>query len=346
MADFDKGGLGIAGHGQMGKKKAERKNRPEKKGWLLNTILVLLSMIGIVATVFSCVLGFLAFMNPAQTEIVIKQLYSTTILTPEVIVVTAPVPPSPVPPTSVPLSSPTSTPFSMAKPTATSPPAPVAFFDDFDAGPGPEWEFVSGAWGMAAGQLTLIDISDRPASGVAMIDALWNDYVIDFDVTGMWDKPANPNYRNGGGGANTPDCYSSDSMNSGMDSLVWSDPQFSRAAILLGADAEGNGPGLVIGANYMVGGVFEDGLWNIASGTLVDGFGEEGTRLHIVAQEDTYKVYDSTGELLTSFSVSEYRGDRIGVWLIAHHQDDNYGLPDSDWRAVPKIDNFSVTPFE
>ena len=77
------------------------------------------------------------------------------------------------------------------------------------------------------------------------------------------------------------------------------------------------------------------------SGTLVQAYGEEGTHLRVTVWGNIYEVYSDKGKMLTSFSVPGRKGGRVGIWLKALNE-----LSASDWRAVPKIDNFSVTPLD
>ena len=213
-------------------------------------------------------------------------------------------------------------------PTAKPIPESLLFEDDFDVGPRSEWEIVSGTWGTANGQFTLISISERPTIGIALVgDTSWDNYAVEFDVTGLHD------YDDPGWSGLQLEGYSTEDMET-----VYS----SRAAVLVGIDEKGNGAGFIIGENYMVWGTFSNGLWsNIISGTLVQAYGDEGGHLIITVQGNLYKVYDSEGAMITSFSTLGSKGGRVGVWLNSH-----LSLSASDWRAVPKIDNFSVTPLD
>ncbi len=62
----------------------------EEKSPVLRIMIILLTIIGAVATVFSCVIAYMAFVNPQRTEIVLKQLSSPSTFTPVVITVIAP----------------------------------------------------------------------------------------------------------------------------------------------------------------------------------------------------------------------------------------------------------------
>jgi hypothetical protein len=85
----------------------------EEKSPALRIIIILLTMIGAVATVFSCVIAYIAFVNPQRTEIILKQLSSPSTSTPVVITVIAPTP------TPYPTYTPYPTPASMSKATQT-----------------------------------------------------------------------------------------------------------------------------------------------------------------------------------------------------------------------------------
>ena len=324
----------------------------EEKNPLLGVIRTILAILGVVATVFSCVIAFLALVNPEQTKVIITSFSSPSTPTPMVIVATVPAPtplptytpyltytPYPSSPTAPPY--PTYTPY--PKPTLSPTPKPILvslpFEDDFDMGPRPEWEIVQGKWGTAKGQFTLIDISERPAIGIALVgDTSWDNYAVEFDVTGLWDKFYDDYYHKYKDVS--PEDYDNEKMNRNKPPIVGV-TYYSRAAILVGVDKEGDGAGLIVGASYMVWGTFEEGLWNVASGTLVQAYGEEGAHLRITVRGNVYKVYDEKGKMLTSFSVPGCKGGKVGVWLSAYNE-----LPATDWRAIPKIDNFSVTPLD
>lgn len=79
----------------------------EEKSPALRIVIVLLTTIGAVATVFSCVIAYISFVNPQRAEIVLKQLSSPSTSTPVVITVIAPTP-TPYPtytPYPIPISS-------------------------------------------------------------------------------------------------------------------------------------------------------------------------------------------------------------------------------------------------
>jgi hypothetical protein len=78
----------------------------EEKSPFLGVILTILAIIGAVATVFSCVITLLAFVNPKQLEIRIKQIYPLSTPTPIVIVETAPTPTAPATYTPYPTNTP------------------------------------------------------------------------------------------------------------------------------------------------------------------------------------------------------------------------------------------------
>ena len=231
---------------------------------------------------------------------------------------------TPVPPTATPGPSPTATlvpptpthsPSPTASPTATSTPEPaLLFFDDFDAGPEPDWEVLSGRWGMAGGKYTLTDISvDRPAIGISVVgETEWRDYAIESDVSGLY---------NG-------DAYTE-----------W-EAASSRAAILLRIQDDGRAVGLVVGEEFVQWAILADDSWTVVPGTRVQGYGEEGTRIKVEAKGNVYTAYVD-GKMITSFSDDRFPKGKAGLWLKSSQY-----LDPSEWKAVPKIDNFKVTKLD
>jgi len=234
------------------------------------------------------------------------KLAETRKLTPTI----APIPTvTSVPPTTTHGPTPTTTP--------TLAPA-LIFFDDFDAGPKPDWEVLSGTWGMAGGKYTMIDISGGSVAGISLVgDPSWRDYVIEVDVTGLY-SPGDESYY-----------YGNEAMN--RDDL-----RMSRAAILVRAQGNSDYVGLIVGAEHIEWGTLIDDRWSVVSGTLVDGYGAEGTHLRIEVRGDVYVAY-ADGKMITSFSDGRFPGGRAGIWLRSTDMDTG------DWRSVPKIDNFKVT---
>ena len=221
--------------------------------------------------------------------------------------------PTPLPPTATPTPSPT------PSPTTTSTPEPaLLFFDDFDAGPKPDWEVLSGEWGMAGGKYTMIDISGGSVAGISLVgDPSWRDYAIEVDVTGLYSFYGDESYDN--------------------EAMNRKDLGMSRAAILVRAQDNGNCAGLIVGDGHIEWGTLIDGRWSVVSGTLVDGYGEKGTHLRIEARGHVYTTYVD-GKMITSFSDTRFASGKVGLWLRSTDF-----LDASDWRAVPKIDNFKVT---
>jgi hypothetical protein len=319
-----------------------------------------LGIFGVLATIVSCYFTVMLSLNREVIAFVVPFLPSPT---PRIVYVTVPVTPFPTdtsepttptprsypkytaPPTYTPYPpnptytpypthttyppNPTYTPYPKPTLSPTAEPIPESrlFEDDFDVGPRSEWEIVSGTWGTANGQFSLIDISERPTIGIALLgDTSWDNYAVEFDVTGLHD------YDDPGWTGLQLEGYSTEDMET-----VFS----SRAAVLVGIDEKGNGAGFIIGEKNMVWGTFSNALWNIISGTIMQAYGDEGGHLLITVQGNLYKVYDSKGAMLSSFSTLGGKGGRVGIWLNSHQY-----LSASDWRAVPKIDNFSVTPLD
>ena len=238
----------------------------------------------------------------------------------------APIPTStPIPPTATPGPTPTATlvpptpthsPSPTALPTATSTPEPaLLFFDDFDAGPKQDWEVTSGTWGMAGGKYTMTDVSGGSvtggsATGVSVVgDIGWRDYAVEADVSGL---------------------YFSD----------WFVSQDSMAAILVRMQDDGRGVGLMIGEQFLDWEILEGGSWTVVSGTRVGGYGEGGAHIKIEVRGNVFAAYVD-GKMITSFSDVRFPSGKVGVWLQSSPR-----LDASDWRAVPKIDNFKVTKLD
>ncbi len=228
-----------------------------------------------------------------------------------------------IPPTTTPGPSPTATlvpptpthsPSPTALPTATPPPSlALPFFDDFDAGPKPAWEVLSGKWGMAQGKYTLTDISGSPVTGVSVVgDSGWRDYTVEADISGL-------DTQIGG--------FSGDYIHS----------KASRAAILVRIQDDGRAVGLIVDEYFLDWEILEGDSWTVVSGTRADGYGEEGTHIKVEVRGSVFAAYVD-GKMITSFSDDRFPSGKVGLWL----QSSGF-LNAGDWRAVPKIDNFKVT---
>jgi len=206
----------------------------------------------------------------------------------------------------------------------------LPFQDSFDVGPRSEWEALLGEWGMVGGEYTLIDISERPAVGIAIVgDPSWDNYAIECDVTGFYDYGGYPDVTMRG--------YGDESMNQEEVRV----PEYSRAAILIGMDDDGDAAGLIIGATLMEWGLLKEWNWTVISGTLTEGFGETGGHIRVAVRGNSYEAWVNDKVVTSMSAPAAHKGGRVGIWLKAFNK-----LPASDWRAVPKIDNFSVTPLE
>jgi hypothetical protein len=100
----------------------------EQRSPLLGVVLTILAVVVGLATIFSCVIAFLALVKPEQALVIISELSSLPTATPVVIVVT---PPAPTPfPTYTPLPTytpyPTYTPLPTPTPQSTPPTATPA----------------------------------------------------------------------------------------------------------------------------------------------------------------------------------------------------------------------------
>lgn len=230
---------------------------------------------------------------------------------------------TPVPPTATSGPSPTAT---LVPPTPTHSPSPTAsptatptfslslpFFDDFDAGPKPDWEVLSGKWGMAAGKYTLTDISGSPVTGISVVgDSGWRDYAVEADVSGL----------------HTSRDYG------------WGDSRSSMAAILVRVQNDGSAVRLVVDERFLDWEILEGDSWTVVPGTRVQGYGQKGTHIKVEARGNVFAAYVD-GKMITSFSDDRFPSGKVGLWLQSS------GILDaSDWRAVPKIDNFKVTKLD
>jgi hypothetical protein len=232
---------------------------------------------------------------------------------------------TPIPPTATPGPSPTATlvpptpahsPSPTTLPTATPTPSlSLPFFDDFDAGPKPDWEVLSGKWGMAGGKYTMTDISGGSVTGVSVVgDTGWRDYAVEAEVSGLH----YPYY--------------------------WGDDRdeeiSSRAAILVRMQDDGGAVGLMIDEQFVDWEILEGDSWTVVSGTRVAGYGEEGTRIKVEVRGNVFAAYVD-GKMITSFSDDRFPSGKVGLWLQSSGL-----LNASDWRAVPKIDNFKVAKLD
>jgi hypothetical protein len=162
----------------------------EEKSSLLGVILTILAIIGSIATLFSCLIGFMVFVNPKESQEFIVRLYFPETSTPRVITVTALTPTSPTmytpypTATSYPTSTPypTYTPYPMPPPTSTPKPVVISlpFEDTFDLRPRAEWEPIKGSWRVVDGRLTTDPNDDW--SLILVGDQEWSNYAVDVDV--------------------------------------------------------------------------------------------------------------------------------------------------------------------
>ncbi len=254
-----------------------------------------------------------ARLNEAEAKLAeVRALTPTAVPVPT----TTPIPPTATPgpsPTAAllpPTASPTLSP--TVSPTATSTPEPaLLFFDDFDAGPKPDWQVLSGRWGMAGGKYTMTDISGSSVTGISAVgDSVWRDYEVEADISGLYNNPHQ-----------------------------WgNDP--SMAAILVRLQDDGKAVGLIVDSRFIEWEVVIDDAWTVVPGTQVDGYGEEGTHIKVQVRGNVYAAYVN-GKMITSFSDDRFPSGKVGLWLKS-----SGSLNVSDWRAVPKVDNFKVTKLD
>ena len=205
---------------------------------------------------------------------------------------------------------PTATPLPMHTPVPTPTPEPaLLFFDDFDAGPKPDWEVLSGKWGMAQGKYTLTDISGSPVSGVSVVgDAEWHDYTVEADVSGL----AHGSWEG-----------------SGDDGM---------AAILVRIQDDGRAVGLMVDRDFLDWEILEGDSWSVVSNTRVGGYGEAGAHIKVEVKGNVYAAHVD-GKMITSFSDDRFASGKVGLWLKSSHDA-------SGGSTVPKMDNFKVTKLD
>jgi len=155
----------------------------ERKYPILSLVNTALAIIGVVATVFSCLIAFIVLVNPTMAQRVIIEFYNPITPTPKVIVITQPAPTLPPLPTYTPYPTyalpPTYTPFPQPSliPTFS---LLLPFSDNFDNGVDSNWNITSGVWRTIDGRL-VADPSNKP-SEIIVGDENWENYVIELDV--------------------------------------------------------------------------------------------------------------------------------------------------------------------
>jgi hypothetical protein len=159
----------------------------ELKNPILSIAVKALTIIGVVATVFSCLIAFIVLINPTAVHQVIVEFYNPITPTPQIIVLSQP-PPNPLPtytpyptytanpPTITPLNTQTAT----LAPTATQIVMSLPFEDSFDTGPSSQWRPSRGTWRMVDGSYG-VDQTDGWA--YTILDGLvWTDFTLQVDV--------------------------------------------------------------------------------------------------------------------------------------------------------------------
>jgi hypothetical protein len=250
-----------------------------------------------------------------------------------------PVPPSPtstntpIPPSPTPTLSPTPSP-------TPTPSVILPFEDNFDPGPRSEWRPQYGKWGMAGKKYTLLDVTNSPVVGMTWVgDSSWRNYVVEAEISGLHDpRIVVATY------VYCKDYYDTESLNPGSACYG----PTSRAAILVRVQPDGSAVGLIVGSAHIEWALLgTDGKWeNVVSGTLSDGYGEEGAKFRVEVRDNLYVAYvlredHQPMEELGAFSDDGFPSGGIGFWLKSSTR-----LPADDWRAVPKIDNLVVTPLD
>lgn len=145
----------------------ESPNAPKRHSCSGTTILIL-TVVGTIATVASCAIAFVALVNQMGTDRFTIPSYQSEPPTPRRAVSVVAIPTVPVHKTSIP---------SVPTPTLVS----SLFEDNFDIGAHPEWQPVQGTWRMVDGAYG-IDESDNRWAYVMVGDLGWQDYVVQVDV--------------------------------------------------------------------------------------------------------------------------------------------------------------------
>lgn len=247
-----------------------------------------------------------------------------------------PVPSETPTPTLTPL--PTETPIPTATPqpsdTPTPIPPPPEFSDNFDGGLKAEWQRQAGEWGIVNGRLTLTDISERPAIGwITVGHESWSNYAVECDIEGVGDGVPGlfASYLD----STVPKAYADAAMND-PDARLWS---YSRAAILVSLDSRGRGVGFIVGTSYMEWAIYENGTWKTVGATLTENDRDDGTVHLRIEVTETGHVVRVNGKEISFSALDVATQGKVGIWLSAHHEFEN-----THPRAVPKVDNLTITP--
>lgn len=256
----------------------------ERKNPILSLAITALTIIGAVATVFSCLITFIVLVNPTAAQKVIIEFYNPITPTPQVIVITQP--------------APTALPTNTAAPTNTSevvivtatplpptlPPQPSSLFQDgFNSGLSPSWQIVSGNPMVVNDVLT----TDKD-TWLAIGDDRWINYTIEFE-------------------ADAADCWFSWSYNTigvrvqdtnNMIAWRWSDCE---------------------SVWYIV----ENGNWNEVPNSKSGTVGYEMISIVLTVDGGQYTVY-ADGEKLSSFFDTRFQQGKTALQIAADTKIDDF----------------------
>jgi hypothetical protein len=142
------------------------------------TVNKLIVVVGLLATVFSCVIAILAFTAPKTLTGIIVQIAGQT-AEPEIVYVTVVVEPTKQPITDTPKSTLIPSPI---PPTLIPTPDLRVFWDDFEQGLKSDWITLQGYCTMSNGRLTCPEGNSRIEVG----DFNWSNYKLTFDTGSYW----------------------------------------------------------------------------------------------------------------------------------------------------------------
>jgi|CXWL01.1.fsa_nt_gi hypothetical protein len=145
---------------------------------ILSLTKIALAIIGALATVFSCLIALIVLVNPTAAQRVIIEFYNPITPTPQVIIITQPVPSALSTSTLAPTNTSEVVVVTATPLPPTSPPQPTSLFqDNFDTGLSPAWQIVSGN-PMVVNNLLTTDKDTWLTIG----DNGWTNYTIEFEA--------------------------------------------------------------------------------------------------------------------------------------------------------------------
>ena len=246
-----------------------------KNDGAFNRMVGCFSIVGVVFTIFSVIIGIVGLFYQRPLRIFVQHLLST----PTPVVITMPTP-EPLP-TYTPY--PTQTPAIIVA-TATPLPTPepnVLFFDNFDTGVQPDWQAVSGRFLVVNGELTP---AEAPANGNRKIhaaslvgDPSWSNYIIEADAHGLQES------------------------------------DYCRVYILVRAQDWDNLIAFKVSGNCAQWCVQENGEWKDIPGTETQE-SRKNTRIKVVIEGNKYTAY-LNGTQKASFIGDIFLQGRVGIYI-------------------------------